>query len=217
MEKRDLCDLTLLGSDRIKMEIENLKGAVMDQKIELKKFSKRESPKNHVVVQEKHVTTQPTRGSLARGSPDPHFDENFDSIDFKMRLIYDGFLTFVSKSKKEIKDWKYFLLTEKMLEYSSKVLITALILFKRYINVSSDTKCTIACFIKAFLGCILLASKCLDDFSFYGEDIMNNWNSDPKSICKIEIDILTALNFNVSIKDSEYKWVICQIKKVNKV
>ncbi|RVD91985.1 hypothetical protein TUBRATIS_15330, partial [Tubulinosema ratisbonensis] len=136
------------------------------------------------------------------------------SNDFKRRLIYDAFLTFLSKIKTGLENWKYFLLTDKFINYSTDLLITALIIYKRFINESKEEMNDLSCFIKTFLGCILIASKFTDDFSFYTEDFIKNWDADPVSIYYTETNILNTLDFNINVKESECKWVIKHIRKI---
>lgn len=203
------------------MEYTDLKKAIIEQNLGLKNFVKKgtmmitDYQKKIELIN--HVTNQYTRLRIENGGTTPEkeiLDYQFDSPEFKQRLIYDAFLTYLSKVKLEVNNWKYFILTDKMLVYSSNLLITALILFKRYVNECKKILNDVSYFIKTFLGCILIASKFIDDFSFYSEDFMKKWDIEPESICRTEMDILCTVNFNVNIKDSEYKWVIKHIKKV---
>lgn len=204
------------------MDFDNLNNSLIEEKIELNNIPKKgimiiNSCKNKLNAMNKinnntHYQLRELNRIIKRDKID--LAEKINQLGFKERVIYDGFLTFVMKSN-EISDWHYFLLTEKLLIYPSQILITALIIFKRFIKMTTRISQNLSCFFKLFLGCILLASKCIDDFSYQGEDVMNQWNGDPASILKIESHILKTIDFDLNIKDSEYKWVIYHISTIN--
>lgn len=127
-------------------------------------------------------------------------------------IIYDSLLTFATALDRKVGDLDYFAITDMLLHFPSRVLLTALIYFKRYIKRGKITLGSVQLYLKMFFSCVVIGSKYIDDESICLEDICILLQIPKCSIIlPMEMHLLNVLGFDLQIEDSEYAGVIDSI------
>lgn len=127
-------------------------------------------------------------------------------------IIYDSLLTFATALDRKAGDLDYFTITDMLLHFPSRVLVTALIYFKRYIKRSRINLGSVQLYLKMFFSCVAIGSKYIDDASICLEDICILLRIPKCSIMlPMEMHVLNVLDFDLQIEDSEYAGVIDSI------